>query len=42
VATDYALIRIEEMVSREEFEAQILAAIDEAEAELLGRIFPTQ
>lgn len=36
VATDYALIRIEEAVSREAFAAEILAAIDEAEAELLA------
>jgi hypothetical protein len=40
VATDYALIRIEEAVSREAFEAEILAAINAAEAELLASLFP--
>ena len=38
VATDYALIRIEEVVSRDEFEAEILLAIDEAQTELLGQL----
>jgi hypothetical protein len=33
VATDYALLELDEAVSRDDFEAQILAAIDEAEAE---------
>jgi hypothetical protein len=42
VATDYALIRVEELVSRDEFEAEIRRAIDEAEAELLGQLLPPQ
>ena len=42
VATDYALIRLDEAVSRDDFEAQILAAIDEAEADLLGRLLSSQ
>jgi hypothetical protein len=40
VATDYALIRVEELVSRDEFEAQIMSAIDEAEADLLEQLLP--
>jgi len=42
VATDYALIRVEEAVSRDEFEAEIRLAIDEAETELLGQMLPPQ
>lgn len=40
VATDYALIRIEEAVSRGAFEAEILAVLDASEAELLASLFP--
>jgi hypothetical protein len=40
VATDYALLEIEEAVSREAFEAEIVAALDAAEAELLASLFP--
>jgi hypothetical protein len=36
VATDWALLRLEEAISREAFEAEILAAIDAAEAEALA------
>lgn len=42
VATDYSLIEVEEMVSRQAFEDEILLAIDEAEAELLGQLLPSQ
>ncbi|EPX83097.1 hypothetical protein ruthe_02714 [Rubellimicrobium thermophilum DSM 16684] len=38
VATDWALLRLDEMISREAFEAEILSAIDEAERELLAAI----
>jgi hypothetical protein len=38
VATDYAMIRIEEAVSREAFEAEILMAITEAEQEFLAQL----
>jgi len=40
VATDYALLEIEEAVSREAFGAEILASLDAAEAELLASLFP--
>ncbi|TNC51540.1 hypothetical protein FHG66_05080 [Rubellimicrobium rubrum] len=42
VAADYALLELEEAVSRPDFEAQILAAIDEAEAELRASLDPPQ
>ncbi len=38
VATDYAMIRIEEAVSREAFEAEIRLSITEAEREFLAQI----
>ncbi len=40
VASDYALLELEEAVSRGDFEAQILSAIDEAEAEVLATLLP--
>lgn len=40
VATDYALLRIDEAVSREAFEAELLGALDAAETELLASLFP--
>ncbi|TNC74212.1 hypothetical protein [Rubellimicrobium roseum] len=41
VATDYALIEIEEAVSRDAFEAEIIRSIDEAEAAFLANFGPS-
>jgi hypothetical protein len=38
IATDYALLALDEAASREGFEREILAAIDEAEAEFLASL----
>jgi phage tail tape-measure protein len=38
IATDYVLLGLEEALSRERFEAEILTAIDEAEAEFLASL----
>lgn len=40
IATDYVLLGLEEALSRESFEAEIRAAIDEAEAEFLASLAP--
>lgn len=42
VATDYALLEIEEAVSREAFEAEIMAALDAAEREFLAALRPSR
>jgi phage tail tape-measure protein len=41
IGTDYALLALDEAISREGFEAEILLAIDEAEAEFLSSLGPS-
>ena len=41
IGTDYALLALDEAISREGFEAEILLAIDEAEAEFLTSLGPS-